>query len=202
MFKRLITAVAITALSAGTAFALPEVGKLAPDFHASDINGNAQSLSQYRGKIIVVEWTNPECPFVVKHYKSGNMQKLQAEARTKGVVWLSINSGGEGKQGHLSTEEAKAGIAASKSTASAYILDPKGEIGRMFDAKTTPHMFVVDAEGILAYAGAIDDKPTFDQSDIEGATNYVREAIAALQAGTPVKVSSTRSYGCSVKYGD
>lgn len=198
----IISAVASLLMAGAAAWAAPEIGKLAPDFHTSDINGTAQSLSQYRGKIVVVEWTNPECPFVKKYYESGNMQKLQADAKAQDVVWLSINSGGEGKQGHLTADEARTETAKSKSAAAAYILDPTGEIGRMYEAKTTPHMFVVDPEGILVYNGAIDDKATFDPEDIAGATNYVTSAITALKAGTTVTTATTRPYGCSVKYAD
>lgn len=203
MLKHIAAAIFSLSMLATPSLAAPEVGKLAPDFHAPDINGAEQSLSQYRGKIIVLEWHNPECPFVVKHYGSGNMQKLQADAKAKDVVWLTINSGAEGKQGHMTAAEAKEELSKSGSASAAYILDPKGEIGRLYEAKTTPHMFVVDGEGILAYAGAIDDKASFDPEDIKTSKNYVSAAIEALQTGAPVVTpNSTRSYGCSVKYGD
>ncbi len=182
------------------AFADAEVGKLAPDFTANDINGTAQSLVQYRGKIVVLEWTNPGCPFVVKHYRTNNMQKLQAEALGKGVVWLRINSSAAGKQGNMTAEEAKKNIAEDKAQQTAYIQDPDGTIGQLYGAKTTPHMFVVDKEGLIAYAGAIDDKPTFERKDVEGAKNYVKAAMDSLIAGQKVETSSTKAYGCSVKY--
>lgn len=203
MFKKIMfTILACAAMGANANAAPPETGKLAPDFKASDVNGAEQSLSQYRGKIVVLEWHNPECPFVVKHYKSKNMQTLQKEMTDQGVVWLTINSGAEGKQGHLSADEAKKVITDDGLKASAYILDASGEIGRMYDAKTTPHMYVVDAEGILSYMGAIDDKPTFDPEDVKDAKNYVKAAIESLKAGKSPETAATRPYGCSVKYGD
>lgn len=179
-----------------------EVGKPAPAFDVQDINGKEQSLAQYQGKIVVLEWTNPDCPFVRKHYGSGNMQKLQQYALGKSVIWLSINSGAAGKEGSLDAAGAKAKIASTGAHETAYILDPEGALGKLYGAKATPHMFVIDPKGTLVYAGAIDDKPTPDPDDIKTADNYVKDAIDALLAGQPIKVSQTRAYGCSVKYKD
>jgi peroxiredoxin len=183
------------------ALAEPEIGAPAPDFTVSDIKGKEQSSSKHKGKIIVLEWNNPGCPFVNKFYNFGEMQRLQKANVKNGVVWLTINSGAEGKQGHMSKEEARK-QAAEWGIASAYILDPKGEIGRAYGAKTTPHMYVIDKEGKLAYMGAIDDKPSSDAKDIPNAKNYVTAAIEALSAGKPVETSSTTAYGCAVKYAD
>ncbi len=199
MRKFLLAAAAATLLPA-TAMADAKVGEPAPAFEVTDIEGNTQKLEDYKGKIVVLEWTNPGCPFVVKHYGSGNMQKLQADAKEKGVVWLTVNSSAEGKQGSMTAEEAKAQIAKDKAEEAAYILDATGELGKLYGAKTTPHMFVIDADGKLSYAGAIDSTPSTDPADIEGSTNYVQAALDALQAGKQPEHTSTTAYGCSVKY--
>lgn len=144
-----LSALAVLALSAAPAFAAPEIGKPAPEFTGTDSNGKEHKLSDFKGKIVVLEWTNPECPYVKKHYDSKNLQKLQETETAKGVVWLSINSGAEGKQGHLTGEAANTYIKDHGAKQSAYILDDKGEIGKLYDAKTTPHMFVIDKEGTL-----------------------------------------------------
>lgn len=191
---------AVAMIFSPNAQAAPVVGEMAPEFTAVDSDGNTHNLSDFRGKTVVLEWTNHECPFVVKHYSVGNMQKLQKEATDKGVVWLSIHSSAEGKQGHVNSEEAKAVAKEQGANVTAQLLDGSGEIGRLYDAKTTPHMFVIDTEGKLAYAGAIDSDSSFKPESIEGATNYVMAAIDALQAGTEIEVSSTKPYGCSVKY--
>ena len=180
--------------------AAPVVGEAAPEFTAVDTNGVEHSLSDFRGKNVVLEWSNHECPFVVKHYEPGNMQKLQAAATEKDAVWLTIVSSAEGKQGNLSAEEANKVMEAVGAKSTARILDPSGEIGKLYDAKTTPHMFVIDKEGTLAYAGAIDSDSSFKQSSIEGATNYVMAALESLDKGEEIKVTSTKPYGCSVKY--
>ncbi len=190
------------ALLAVSAQAAPGIGKPAPDFTGTDAAGFVVTLSDFQGKIVVLEWSNPGCPFVHKHYDSGNMQALQSYATSKGLVWLTINSSAPGKQGHMDAALAKDYIAKNKVAATHYILDPEGKIGRLYEAKTTPHMFVIDANGTLAYMGAIDDKPTPDPASVEGAKNYVRAAIDDLLAGKPVATASTQSYGCSVKYGD
>lgn len=195
-------ALALTAftLFAAPAFAAPEIGKPAPDFTATDTNGTVVTLSALKGKIVVLEWTNPECPFVVKHYGSGNMQKLQAAAKANGVVWVSVNSSAAGKEGHLDAASANATLVKNKAVPAHLILDSDGKIGKLYDAKTTPHMFVIDAKGNLAYMGAIDDKASVDAADIAGAHNYVTDALAALTAGKAPEVSNTKSYGCGVKY--
>lgn len=196
----LIAAATTTLTFAFPAVAKPEIGKPAPDFAAKDIDGKEQKLSAYKGKIVVLEWNNPECPFVKKHYDSGNMQGLQHYAKGKGVVWLAVNSGAPGKQGNMDNAKAHEVLKERKSEVTAYIPDPDGTIGHLYDAKTTPHMFVVDKNGDLAYAGAIDDKPGVKQEEINGAKNYVKEAVDALAAGNPVKTASTTAYGCQVKY--
>ncbi len=177
------------------------IGKAAPDFRANDVNGRAVALSDFRGKTVVLEWSNPECPTVQKHYGSGNMQKTQAAAADAGVVWLTINSSAQGQQGHMTPAEAKAFTAGEPSRRTAYLLDPKGVVGRSYGAKATPHMYIVNSGGTLVYNGGIDDKPTTDPADIAGARNHVLAALGELKAGKPVSVSTSRAYGCNVKYG-
>jgi peroxiredoxin len=178
------------------------VGKPARAFKANDVNGRVISLSDFKGKTVVLEWSNPECPFVRKHYSSGNMQKTQAAAKKDGVVWLTINSSAPGKQGHVEGAEAKSIVAAQKAQPTAYLLDPKGILGKGYGAKTTPHMYIINKAGTLVYAGGIDNKPTPNPADIQGARNHVLAALAELKSGKPVSVATTRPYGCSVKYGD
>lgn len=192
---------AIAALAIATpALSAASVGKPAPDFIAADAHGKPVKLSSFRGKTVVLEWHNPGCPFVQKHYESGNMQKTQAAATAQGAVWLTINSGAPGKQGHMTGAEALALEKAEKAKATAYLLDPRGVVGKLYDARTTPHMYVIDPQGTLIYAGAIDDKPTADQADIKTARNHVLAALADVKAGKPVAVASSKPYGCSVKY--
>ena len=155
--KPMLVAFTALAVIAAPASAAPLIGQAAPNFRATDVNGKAVSLSSYRGKTVVLEWHNPGCPFVKKHYGSGNMQKAQAAAAKDGVVWLTINSGAPGKQGHLSGAEARSMLAQAGARPSAYLLDPAGAVGRAYDAKTTPHMYVVNKAGTLVYAGGIDD---------------------------------------------
>ena len=188
------------ALIAAPALAAPQLGRAAPDFALTDANGRNHKLSDYRGKTVVLEWNNPGCPFVRKHYDSGNMQRTQAAAKAAGAVWLTINSGAPGKQGHMSGAEANAFVARTKAQPTAYLLDFKGVVGRGYDAKTTPHMYVIDARGTLVYAGGIDDKPASDAADVPGARIHVTAALAELKAGKPVSMASTRPYGCTVKY--
>lgn len=197
-----LSALAVLAFTAATpsAQAAPVVGQPAPDFTGTDTNGNTHKLSDLKGKTVVLEWTNPGCPFVVKHYDSGNMQKLQGEATAKDIVWLSVNSGAEGKEGHQTAEAGNAYIAEKSGKATALILDKSGEIGKAYDAKTTPHMFVINPEGVLVYDGAIDSDDSFKPETIAGATNYVTAALAALESGTAIEPSKTKPYGCSVKY--
>ena len=175
-------------------------GKPAPDFAVKDANGREHKLADYKGRVVVLEWNNFECPYVDKHYSTGNMQGLQAEAAAKGVVWLTINSAPPGMGGSLKGLEASQHLDDRKAKPTAYLIDDTSKIGRAYEARNTPHMFVIDKEGRLAYMGAIDDKPTANPKDVKGARNYVREAMAALVDGKPVAVASTRPYGCSVKY--
>ncbi len=177
----------------------PALGAPAINFTARDMNGDAVELSKYKGRLIVLEWNNPGCPFVKKHYQ-GNMQKTQAAAAAQGVVWLTINSGAPGQQGHMTGPEARQFVAGAGAKPTAYLLDPGGQVGKAYGAKTTPHLYVIDAQGRLVYRGAIDDKPTADAGDIATARNHVIEAIREVKAGKPVSVAETRPYGCSVKY--
>ncbi|MDP2206469.1 MAG: thioredoxin family protein [Alphaproteobacteria bacterium] len=176
------------------------VGEKAPAFTAATADGKTVSLADFAGKTVVLEWHNKECPFVVKHYESGNMQALQKELTAKDVVWLTVNSSADGKQGHETAEAALKTAADSAAVPTHILLDTDGTVGRAYDAKTTPHMYVIDKEGTLVYAGAIDDRASFKQEDIPGAKNYVREAVAALAEGKAVETASTKPYGCSVKY--
>jgi peroxiredoxin len=186
--------------STNIAAAAVKINEPAPDFTLTDSKGTEHSLSDFRGKTVVLEWTNAECPFVVKHYQPGNMQRQQAEATAEGVVWLTINSGAAGKQGHVDGAGANAVIEQSGGKQTAYLLDAEGTVGRLYGARTTPHMFVIDGEGVLRYMGAIDSNPSGDPADIEGATQYVEVALAELAAGKPVTAPVSQPYGCSVKY--
>lgn len=176
------------------------VGKLAPNFVLPDTHGQKHKLSQYLGKYVVLEWLNHGCPFVKKHYNSGNMQKYQARHTKQGVVWLSIVSSAPGKQGHFSPKQANALTKKKKASPSAVLLDPSGKVGRMYKARTTPHMYVINPKGLLIYAGAIDSEPGFDPGDIKKAKNYVQMALDNAKAGKPVNPATTTPYGCSVKY--
>lgn len=198
--KQMLTAFAALAVMAAPASAAPVVGQPAPNFRLNDADGRVVQLSDFKGKTVVLEWNNPGCPFVKKHYNSGNMQKTQAAAKAAGAVWLSINSGAPGEQGHMNGAEAKAFVASAKAQPTAYLLDPKGVVGKGYDAKTTPHMYIVDAKGTLVYAGGIDDKPTPNPGDINGARNHVLAALSELRAGKAVSVATSRPYGCNVKY--
>lgn len=176
------------------------VGKSAPAFSGKDLDGKTVSLKDFRGRHVVLEWHNKGCPFVVKHYASGNLPALQAKWTAKGVAWLSIISSSSGTEGFCTPDEARADIAATRTAVTAMLLDPDGKIGRAYDAKCTPHMFVIDPKGVLIYNGAIDDHATTDAADIAGSVNYVDQALAEATAGKPVTVASTRPYGCGVKY--
>lgn len=185
---------------AAPALAAPQVGQPAPAFRLTDSNGKARSLADFKGKTVVLEWTNAECPFVKKHY-AGNMQALQKSAAKDGIVWLTVNSGAPGKQGHVDGAGANAIVKAKGAAPTAYLLDAKGDVGRAYAAKTTPHMYIVDPAGKLVYMGGIDDKASSDPATLKGATNYVAAALADVKAGRPVAQAATRPYGCSVKYG-
>jgi peroxiredoxin len=178
----------------------PRVGGVAPDFVGTDTSGKSVALKDLRGRIVVLEWSNNECPFVGKHYRSGNMQSLQKEATQQGVVWLTVLSSAPGEQGNVTAAEANELTRSRGASPSAVILDPSGAIGRAYGARTTPHMFVIDKAGTLVYMGGIDDKATTDVADIPTAKNYVRLALAAIASGTAVQDPVTRPYGCSVKY--
>ena len=200
--KQILTAFTALAIVAAPASAAPVVGQAAPNFKAADIDGKPVSLSDFSGKTVVLEWNNPECPFVKKHYGSGNMQKAQAAAAKDGVVWLSINSSAPGKQGHMDGAQAKAFVAQAGARPTAYLLDPRGVLGKLYDAKTTPHMYIVNKAGTLVYAGGIDDRPTPRPADINGARNHVLAALSEIKAGKKVSVAASRPYGCAVKYSD
>lgn len=176
------------------------IGTAAPDFRLDDPHGRPVALSDFKGRTVVLEWTNPECPSVRKHYGSGNMQRTQAAAAAAGTAWLTINSSAEGEQGHLTPAEAKAFTATQESRRTAYLLDPKGEVGRLYGAKATPHMYIINPGGALVYRGAIDDKPSTDKADVEGARNHVLAALSELEAGRPVSIPASQAYGCNVKY--
>ncbi|HNQ91897.1 MAG TPA: redoxin domain-containing protein [Alphaproteobacteria bacterium] len=177
-----------------------EVGKPAPDFSAKDIMGVDVKLSYLKGRVVVLEWTNHECPYVRKQYDSGNMQALQKEMTDKGVVWVSVVSSAQGKEGYTTPEEANSIVEQQGAHPTHKILDTDGVIGHLYGAKTTPHMFVIDKDSVLAYAGAIDSDSSFKPDSIATAKNYVRAAIDDLMAGRPVETASTNSYGCGVKY--
>jgi peroxiredoxin len=175
-------------------------GQPAPAFSATDTKGKTHNLADYKGKIVVLEWLNHECPFVKKHYNSGNMQKLQKSSAEKGIVWLSIISSAPGKQGNCTPEQADSLTAENKAVPAAVLLDPEGELGRLYGAKTTPHMFIIDAAGILVYNGAIDDIRSTNVEDIAKAKNYVQAALDEMLAGKPVTIKTSQPYGCTVKY--
>lgn len=178
------------------------VGSPAPDFslEGAKSEGKMTKLSDYKGKIVILEWLNHGCPFVRKHYDSGNIPGMQKKYTEEGVVWLSIISSAPGKQGHSTASEAIAEGKKYASAATDILLDPTGKVGKMYEAKTTPHMYVIDQNGTLVYQGAIDDKPDTDQASIPGARNYVDEAIAAVKSGKKISAPSTKAYGCTVKY--
>jgi len=172
----------------------------APAFTLKDEDGKDRTLAEFKGKVVVLEWTNALCPYVQKHYKTGNMQALQKDAHNMGAVWLTINSSAPGLQGHMTAEDVKKGKGQSDSAETAYLFDPDGTVGKLYGAKTTPHMFIVAPNGILVYDGAIDDMPSSDIETLPRATNYVRAALSDLSDGRPVTTTLTRPYGCGVKY--
>ena len=197
-----LAAVATLGPSAVPAAAVGIVGQPAPGFTLTDSNGKPRSLADFPGKVVVLEWWNYQCPFVGKHYGSGNMQKLQKEWTARGVVWLTVNSSAPGKQGHVDGAQANALMTEKGGAPSAVLLDPDGKMGRSYGAKTTPHMFVINPRGTLVYAGGIDDKPSTDQSDIATARNFVSAALAEVTAGKPVTAATSQPYGCGVKYAE
>jgi peroxiredoxin len=192
-----ILSVALGAMSA--AFAA-DVGKAAPDFTLPDTSGKEHSLADYKGKYVVLEWINHGCPYVKKHYESGNIPGLQKELTAKDVVWLTINSSQKGKQGYYEPEEAAKVHKEAGGASTAYLLDTEGKVGRAYGAKTTPHMFVINPEGVLIYAGGIDDNPNAEKDEIAQSKNYVKQALEEAQAGKPVSVATAKPYGCGIKY--
>jgi len=198
--RNLCLVAGVLALSAGAALAGVEVGQPAPDFSLPDTNGQTHQLSQYKGKWVVLEWYQPDCPFVRKHYGAGNMQALQKEFTAKGVVWLSIDSSAPGQEGNYPADKLNE-IASSQGVArTALLLDPDGKVGHAYGAKTTPDMYIINPEGKLVYEGAIDSKPTTSVADLKVATNYVKVALDDSMNGKSVPQTVTRPYGCSVKY--
>lgn len=201
--SKLLLAAAALVLAAPVAIAAPTIGAAAPGFEsAATASGKTISLADFKGKTVILEWTNHECPFVKKHYETKNMQKAQAEARAEGAVWISVISSAPGKQGHVAPSTALSLTQSRGAQPDHVILDESGAIGRAYAAKTTPDMFVIDGAGILRYSGAIDDKPTANHASVNGATNYVLAALGDLADGKSVAVAQTKPYGCAVKYGD
>jgi len=195
----LLLLLSLTGLRIATA-AAPVVDAPAPGFSLTDSEGKKHALADFKGKFVVLEWVNYDCPFVRKHYDSGNMQRLQKSYTERGVVWLSICSSAPGKQGNAGAGELRARIRKEQASPTAYLIDADGTVGRLYGAKTTPHMFVISPKGILLYAGAIDNIPSTDPDDVPRATNYVRACLDEAMGGKAVVTKSTTSYGCSVKY--
>jgi alkyl hydroperoxide reductase subunit AhpC len=200
-FAASLIAILLLALATSLAWAA-RVGDPAPNFTATDTNGQTHKLSDYAGKFVVLEWHNRGCPYTQKHYNSGNMENLQREWTGRGVIWLTVISSAPGKQGFVSASDENAYVKQVNAAPTAILLDPTGALGHLYDAKTTPQMFVINPQGTLIYNGAIDDRPTADRSDINGARNYVSAALEEALAGKPVSTPTTRPYGCSVKYPD
>ncbi|MBK1672176.1 thioredoxin family protein [Ectothiorhodospira shaposhnikovii] len=198
---RLLLAIALLLGLTIPAFAAPRVGEPAPDFSVVDTAGNTHNLADYRGQMVVLEWTNHECPFVIKHYQPGNMQNQQRLAReTHDAVWLTVISSKPGSQGHVSAARADELTQSREAYPSAVLLDESGDMGRAYDARVTPHMYIIDAEGILRYMGGIDSNPSSNPEDIPEATQYVVAALEDLAAGRDVAQPVTRPYGCTIKY--
>ncbi len=200
--KTTLTILALTVLSTGTLFAAeaPKVGAPAPGFSLNDSKGKTHSLGDFKGKYVVLEWFNPGCPFVQKHYRSENMQRLQEQFTGKDVVWLTIDSSAPGKEGHLTPGDAEKQVAQWKMHSTALLLDENGKVGHEYGATNTPHMYVIDPSGKLIYSGAIDSKATPDAADIPSSTNYVKAALDEAMAGKSVSTPTSRAYGCSIKY--
>ncbi len=197
---QLFTAAAIVVMSAAV-MAAPEIGEPAPDFSVVDTEGNTHALSDFEGKLVVLEWTNHDCPFVRKHYGAGNMQKQQRVARDEhDAVWLTVISSKPGSQGHVSPERADELTASRDANPNAVLLDESGDMGRAYDARVTPHMYIIDPDGILRYMGGIDSNPSSDPDDIPDATQYVMVALDELAEGEEISDTTTRPYGCTVKY--
>jgi peroxiredoxin len=193
-------AFALLLLAAPLLYSAVKVGQQAPDFTGTASDGKSYHLADYRGKFVVLEWHNNGCPYTQKHYKSGNMQKLQKQWTAQGVVWFTVLSSAPGKQGYVSASDENNYMAKMGAAPTAALLDPTGAVGHLYDAKTTPQMIVVNPQGVIIYDGAIDNRPTEDLRDIPVATNYVSQALEQALAGKPVETAATRPYGCSVKY--
>ncbi len=187
-------------LNSGPALASIQTGARAPAFTAPDANGATRTLSEFSGRVVVLEWTNHGCPYVRKHYDSGNMQALQRQATADGIVWLQVITSPPGEQGYLDGPGALARVRTDNAAPTATLLDPTGAMGRAYGARNTPQMFIIGPDGVLLYQGAIDDRPSARPASLEGATNYVSAALADIAAGRPVQVAETTPYGCSVKY--
>ena len=198
--KQLLAASALM-LASSVALANATVGQAAPNFSLTDTSGKTVSLADFKGRHVVLEWVNPGCPYVVKHYGSANMQGTQKEATAKGVVWLAVNSTSADHGDYKSPAEMAQWMQGHKAAASATLMDAEGKVGRAFGARTTPHMYVVDPKGVLVYAGGIDNKASANPADIASATNHVKVALNEALAGKPISQATTRPYGCSVKYG-
>jgi peroxiredoxin len=202
--RRTLAALAATAAAPAVARTPAEsavqTGRAAPDFSVTDTKGVRHALAAYRGKIVILEWTNHECPYTAKHYATGNMQALQAAATASGAIWLTVVSSRPRSQGYVEAAEADELTVSRNARPTGVVLDPRGQLGRLYGASTTPHMFVIDASGVLVYMGAIDDRPSASHASVQGARNYVREALDAMAAGRPIALASTRPYGCTVKY--
>ena len=199
MYSTLLTLL-VALLLAPLGRAEVQVGSTAPDFSLSDTHGRTHRLSDYRGKVVVLEWYNPDCPFVGKHYRSGNMQQLQKEYTAKGVIWLTVDSSAPGEQGNYPVDTLNQISNKVGAARTALLLDPNGKVGHLYGAKTTPDMYIIDPKGSLVYRGAIDNKRSTNEADVKTATNYVRQALDAVLAGKQVAVPATQPYGCSVKY--
>jgi AhpC/TSA family len=198
--KFVLSALMLAAAPALAATAV--VGQPAPAFSVTDASGKAVSLADFKGKTVVLEWVNPGCPYVRKHYDSANMQGTQKGATDRGVVWLAVNSTAQGHGDYKKPAEMAAWMQQQKAAATHTLMDSDGKTGKAYGARTTPHLYIVDAKGTLAYAGGIDDKPSADPADVKTAKNYVNAALGELQTGKPVAQATTRPYGCSVKYSD
>lgn len=202
MLRRSLLALSVLVSFAAASQAAPSLGQPAPDFSLSDTAGQRVKLSDFRGKYVVLEWTNPGCPYVRKHYHSGNMPATQKDALAKGAVWLSINSTAKSAYDYLESAKLAAWMKERKAQPTATLMDEEGSVGRAYAARTTPHMYIVDPAGRLVYAGGIDSIPSSSADDIPKATNYVKQALAEAAAGKPISQAATRAYGCSVKYKD
>ena len=200
LFRIFFAPICLTAGLAAMTHAAVTPGATAPDFTLTAVDGKPVSLSQFRGKYVVLEWFNSECPFVQKHYTSGNMQKLQSRYTSEGIVWLAINSTNPEHSNYRDPQRSREIMSQWKGSPTALLLDPEGGVGRAYEARTTPHMYIIDPQGKLVYRGGIDDKPSFSPRDIPDSRNYVATALDELLAGKPVSENDTRPYGCSVKY--